>query len=107
MNVDATEPWDVEHGLRQDQTVSDDDHDVGPITRELRDRRWITQLRGLLDVQVVRGRALLDRAHRHLLTATRRSIRLRINGHDAMTRSDQRCERRHGKLGRARKDDSE
>jgi len=48
--------------------------------------------------------ALLDRAARELLTATCRTIGLRVDGDDPVRRTQQCFEGRHGELRRARED---
>ena len=71
------------------------------------DRGWLAQRRRLLDRQAVPHSALLDRAGCELLAAARGTIGLRVDGDDPMRRAQQRFERRHGELRRAREDDGQ
>ena len=105
MDVDATEPRNIEHRLRQDQTVGDNDHDIGFERRQMLDLRGIAQLQRLLDVQSMLQRALLHRAHRELLAAPGWPIRLCVDGHDSMLGGNQRFERWHREIGCTGKDD--
>jgi hypothetical protein len=87
VNVDATETRRLQDRLRKQQPVRGDDHDVGRPALQSLDRRGLTQRRRLLDRQGVPHSALLDRAGRDLLAATGGTIRLRVDGDDAMRRS--------------------
>jgi hypothetical protein len=49
VNIDAPKAWDIEHRLRQDQTVSDHDHDIGLETGQFGYCFRIAQLQWLLD----------------------------------------------------------
>ena len=67
----------------------------------------LTQRRRLLDGQAVPQRALLDRAACELLAAAGGTVGLRIDGSDPVRRAQQRFERRHSELRRAREDDGQ
>ena len=105
MDVDATHRRHGQHRGREYQTVGDDDHHIGSVRLKMVDRTRLTQGRWLFDREPMSQRRLLDRAHRELLAATGGTIRLCVDGNDAVTRSHQGFERRHRKLRRAGEND--
>ena len=105
VNVHATQSRDRQHIRGKNQTVCDDDHDVGTKRCETLDRFRIAKRRRLFDRQRMPERALLDGAHGELLAAARRSIGLRVDRNDAMSRCRQRLQRRHREFRRTGEDD--
>ena len=51
VNVDAAEPRSLQHRLRQDQSIGDDDHEIRPTLRQRSTAARIAQGRRLLDRQ--------------------------------------------------------
>jgi hypothetical protein len=82
VHVPAAELRNREDLLRQDQTVRDDDHEIGRVRREPLLRVGVLQLFGLLDRNVRNERTLLDRARDELSPAPGRTIGLRVDRDD-------------------------
>ena len=86
MHVQAAETRKIEDGLRQQESVGDDDHDV---RRECGNRvvnACLAQRRRLQDGQAERERALLDRTRGEALAAPAAAIGLRADGNETMMR---------------------
>ena len=92
MNIHASARRDVEHALRQDQTVGGDDHRVvrGLAEQRVRSARVVvvlaadTQAPRLSDFDRVIDGERLDRPRLHLQPASCRTIRLGEHEHDFM-----------------------
>ena len=62
MDVDATEPRNVEHRLRQNQAVGRDNEEIGLGGNQRFVGRWVLESLGLMNRNTVFERQLLDRA---------------------------------------------
>ena len=89
MAVDAAQPWRIEHGLRQDQAIGHDHHQVRLQRGQLRLSRRITQCLRLQHRNVVLHGELFDRAGHQLLAAPGRAVRLGIDRNDRFARIEQ------------------
>ena len=86
MHVQGAEPGQVQHPLRQDSSVRDDDEDVGARLGEARDGGVVLQRRGLEDVDSQRLRPRGDRRIGHLAFSPDGFSRLGNDERNAMPR---------------------
>ena len=104
VHVPATEPRQRKYCLGQDQAIGNDDDQIRRIRGQLSARRRIAQCLGLFDCNARRQRGLLDRACRKLASATRRAIRLGVDGDHLGTAGKAGLQRGNGKFRRTGKD---
>jgi hypothetical protein len=90
MNVQGAVRSDIEDRWRQENAVSNHDHNIGACGAYAFRRLGKLQGFGLEDFQAVRSGEALDRTRGGLLTAPRRAIRLAEHERDVMTGSVER-----------------
>jgi len=104
--VDAAQAGQIEHGLRQDQSVGHHHHQVGVQLRQLGLRLGGTQGLRLIDRNVVLHGELLDRAGHQLLPAPGRPIRLGVHRHHLAPGVEQGLQMLSGELRCSGKNDA-
>ena len=129
MNVQAAQPGQIQHRLRQQQAIGGHHHHVrlqgpqgcqrflGPLIGRLTPgpalfgltgcRRADAQRLGLKDRKVGNQCTLLDGRRQQFLTTACRSVRLAEHGHHLVARADEGIQRLGGKDGRARIDNAQ
>ncbi len=106
MNIQAAAPRQIERRLRQDQTVGDDNQELGlPACKSSSAFRRL-QLERLRDLESAGEGDALDRARLRVLAAACRPVGLRQDADDFMA-LDQRFEWRNGELRSTRERDSQ
>ena len=103
MHVQGAEPGQVQHPLRQDLPVRDDDKDVGARFGEARYGGVILQRCGLEDVNSQRLRPCGDGRIGHLAFSPDGFSRLGNDERNTMTRREQSLERRESEGRRSEK----
>src|SRR5438046_8477904 len=106
MHVDRAEPRYGEHKTRKDLPVRHHDQEIWSQLPQPFDRLRVTDPLGLVDGQAELDRGELDRRWFYPHTVTR-PVRLSDHEQDLVPRAAQCSQRRHGKPGRAGKDDLE
>ena len=101
VDVDAAARRNVEHGLRQQLAVGNDDDDLGSKLTQARLLLLFFERIRLKDRDAVRESKLLDRRRGQDLLAALRLIRLRVDRRDLMTGVQKRLKARYGKIRRA------
>ena len=103
MHVQGAEPGQVQHPLRQDSSVRDDDEDVGARPGEARDDGVVLQRGRLEDVDSQRLRPRGDRRIGHAALSPHGLSRLRNDEQDAMAGGQQRFQGRESEGRRSEK----
>ena len=104
MHIDAPHAWNIQHRLRQDESIRCDDHQVRFEFRYVVDNLLIPQGCRLPDRNVLLERIHLDGTGRDFLATPCRPVGLRQHRDRRITGIDQCRKRRPGKVGRAGKD---
>jgi hypothetical protein len=105
VNVHRAAARDIEHRLRQDQSVGRDHHDVWLQRADLRVNRRIAQRRRLHHGNVPREGERLDRGRARGETSSRRPVGLGHDRGDTMSRREDRFQNAGGELRRAGEQD--
>ena len=105
MDIETDEDRYIENCLRQDETVSDDHHQLRRVAAQLLESLGRAQRRRLLDRETELERMRLDRAGSDDASSPCRPIGLRVHRAHPMSRGVQGRERRHCEFRRAGKDD--
>ena len=101
MDVDAAARRNVEHGLRQQLAVGNDDDDLGRQLTQTRLLVLVFERIRLKDRDAVREGKLLDRRRGQDLLAALRLVRLRVDRRDLMSSVQKRLKARHREIRRA------
>ena len=105
MDVDAAARRNVEHGLRQQLAIGNDDDDLGSKLTQTRLLLLFFERIRLKDRDAVREGQLLDRGRGQNLLAALRLIRLRVDRRDLMTGVQKRLKARYGEIRRTHEND--
>ena len=102
VHVPATQARQCEHAARKNQSVGDDDEEIGGVVLQTPARIIVLQCFRLLDRNARGERALLDRTCEKLAPAPGRTIRLRVDRDDVDRRIEARLKTRQRELRRSR-----
>ena len=106
MHVDRAVGRDIEHGLRQDLAVGDDDDHVRCQFAQFSDDAFVTHGIRLEDGEAQFQGLFLDRRIGHFLAAAALLVGLRINSRDVVTGLGQFFQGRDREIRRPHEDDA-